>query len=98
MKQSITFCQFTDSFRDHGRDNFSYDGMKALYDWIEDMDDQCETETELDVIALCCEFTEYSDLAEFQADYSNDYDSIDAIQDRTIVIPVSAESFIVQAF
>ena len=46
MKQSITFCQFTDSFRDHDRDNFSYDGMQALYDWIEDMDDQCETETE----------------------------------------------------
>jgi hypothetical protein len=62
MKQTITFSQFHDAFRDMGRlDNFSYDGLKVLYDWFEDLDDDCGTETELDVIAICCEFSEADD-------------------------------------
>jgi hypothetical protein len=60
MKQSINFNQFHDAFRDHNRlDNFTYDGLKALFEWIEELDDSCGTDTELDVIALCCEFSEY---------------------------------------
>lgn len=60
MKQSINFSQFCDAFRDMGRnDNFSYGGLRALFDYIEALDDDCGTDTELDVIALCCEFSEY---------------------------------------
>jgi hypothetical protein len=60
MKQTVSFCQFCDAFPDHGRnDDFTYDGKKALFELIEELDEQCETETELDIIALCCEFSEY---------------------------------------
>jgi len=77
MKQSINFSQFHDAFRDHDRlDNFSYDGLKALYEWIEDLDEQCDTETELDVIALCCEFTEYASADEAASNYF-DYEGME---------------------
>jgi len=65
MKQTINFSQFCDAFRDMNReDQFTYDAKKALFDFIEELDDQCETETELDVIALCCEFSEYESAIE----------------------------------
>jgi hypothetical protein len=51
-----------DAFSNYGRmDNFSLDGLRVLYDWFESMDDDCGTETELDVIAICCEFSEADD-------------------------------------
>jgi|LGOV01.1.fsa_nt_gb hypothetical protein len=60
MKQTVSFCQFCDAFDSHERnDSFTYDGKKALFEFIEDLDEQCGMETELDIIALCCEFSEY---------------------------------------
>jgi hypothetical protein len=59
MKTSVNFSQFCDAFRDMNRnENFSYDGKRALFDFIEEMDDETGSETELDVIALCCESCE----------------------------------------
>ena len=59
MKTSVNFSQFCDAFRAADRnENFSYDGKRALYDFMEEMVDQTGEEYELDVIALCCEFAE----------------------------------------
>ena len=72
MIKQITFSAFCDAFRDMGRnDNFSYDGKRALFDFLEDMADSTGEEYELDVIALCCEFAE-SDVEELIAYYSID--------------------------
>ena len=38
--------------------------------------DDLGKEIELDVIALCCEYAEYDNLEDFQADYSEDYQTI----------------------
>ena len=67
MKQSLTFNGFHDAFRAYDRlDNFSYDGLKALFDWFEDMEENDGEQVELDVIGICCEFTEehWSDIAD----------------------------------
>ena len=53
---------------------------------------------EFDVIALCCEFAEYNNLEEFQADYSEDYETIEDIQNATTVIMIDDDSFIIQQF
>ena len=101
MKQSIGFCQFTDAFKAHGReDNFSYEGLQALYNWIEQFEDDGGTETELDVVALCCEFTEYEDLEEFHGNYSaDDYPDLDTLRDHTQVIEIdNSDRFIIQDF
>lgn len=74
MKTNVSKSDFRDAFQQMGRgDNFSYDGLGALYDWIEELDEGCGTESELDVIAYCCEFTEYENLAEFQGEYFSDF-------------------------
>lgn len=59
MKMTINFCDFRDAFTRHGRENqFSYEGLKALYEHFEELD----PDYELDVIALCCEFFEMKNL------------------------------------
>ena len=99
MKQTISFYDFERAFADCGRaDQFSYEGKRALFDWIEELDDSCGTETELDVIALCCEFTEYDDLNEFNCDYDNNW-SLGDISDHTTLIDIPDEhGFIIQQF
>ena len=72
MKQSITFSQFVDAFRAHGReDQFSYEGLRVLFDELQDYEEQTGSEVELDVIALCCEFAE-CDYDDVIADYNID--------------------------
>jgi hypothetical protein len=60
MITQITKCQFSDAFHTMGRENnFSYDGRNALYDYFTELEEDCGTSVELDVIAICCEFSEY---------------------------------------
>ena len=99
MKETVTLSRFRDSFRELGRDNFTYDGLEALFNFIEEIDDDCGVESELDPIDLCCSFTEYQGLAEFQDDYDADeYKTIEDIENHTSVIRISDEAFIIQAF
>lgn len=95
MKQSITVSQFHNAFISMNReDNFSYEGRHALFYWIVDLDEQIGTETELDVIALCCEFTEYDSFADIQANY-RDLEDLDDLQDMTVVIPFGDDQYII---
>ena len=60
MITSITSTDFVDAFRDMGRqDNFSYSGLRALFDYFEDYSEDTGESIELDVIAICCEYSEH---------------------------------------
>jgi hypothetical protein len=99
MKQSINESEFRTAFHRMGRgEQFSYDGLTALYDYLEQYEDDTGEEIELDVIALCCEYAEYDNLEEFQADYSEDYQTIGDIESDTTVIMIDDDSFIIQQF
>jgi hypothetical protein len=96
MKQTIGLSQFQDAFDAIRPNNFSYEGLQVLFDWIEQQEQETGTEQELDVIALCCDFTE-STYEEVMNDYNladeeflNDEDRpqavIDYLNDETIVV------------
>ena len=78
--------------------NFSKAGLFALFDYLEQLEDDIGEETELDVIALCCEYAEYDSLAEFREDYGEDYNTMQDIEYHTTVIMIDNESFIIQQF
>ena len=60
MKTTVNVYQFRDAFRDMDRyDHFSYEGYQVLFDALEELADDTGSNTELDVIALCCDFVEY---------------------------------------
>jgi len=100
MKQTINFYDFRDAFIKAGRGNqFTYSGLRAIFDYIEDYENDCDTQIELDVIALCCEYTEYDNIAEFWLEYDQeDYPDIDAIEYNTQVIMIDEEAFIMANF
>ena len=99
MKQTITFTDFVQAFHNHNRfDNFGYDGLTALFDYLEALEADTGEELELDVIALCCDFTLYGSFAEFQEAYGDDYETMSELENQTCVIPVDDDSFIVQDF
>ena len=55
MYQTINKSQFRDAFKAMGRaDQFSYDGLGMLFDHFEDT----APDAELDVIAICCAYSE----------------------------------------
>lgn len=100
MKQTINFYDFRDAFHKAGRGNqFTYSGLRAIFDYIEDYENDCDIQIELDVIALCCEYTEYDNIAEFWLEYDQeDYPDIDAIEYNTQVIMIDEEAFIMANF
>jgi hypothetical protein len=99
MIQTINEYQFADAFEKANRGNqFSYDGLRALYDEFDKFEDSSGEQIELDVVAICCEYNEYDSLKDFQEDYGDDYQSIDEIGQATTVIMIDDTSFIIQAF
>jgi len=69
---------------------------------LEELSEDLGEPIELDVIGICCDFTEYDSIEEFKNDYSytigEDIDDIEDIRDYTTVIPIDDKSFIIQNF
>ena len=113
MKNSnITFTEFQNAFHNMNRqDNFSYEGLKALYEYLADLESDLDTEIELDVIALCCEYSEH-DLPSLIQEYGENIDAEELIENgdgvieplmqylenNTTVIPVGKSDYIIQDF
>ena len=99
MKQSVNMYAFERAFKNFERDNFSYDGLKALFEYLEDYEEDTGEEVELDVIALCCDYMEYDSLNEYNDDYGTKYSEIDTIQDDTTLIKIDGgNGFIIQQY
>ena len=101
--KKVSFSEFLDEFERHGRGNqFSHEGKKALFKFLEQLSEDTGQPVELDVISICCNFTEYNSVEEFNDNYGHgigyDVDSIEDIEYFTFVIPVTKESFIIQDF
>ena len=98
MKQTVNEYQFRKAFKECRPNQFSWEGLHALFNWFEEYETETETEIELDIIGICCEWSEYTNLKEFQNDYGIKY-TLAEIGENTIYIPIeNSESFIIQQF
>lgn len=101
---NLSMDDFVREFSEYGReDNFSYYGLKALYEYLSDISE--EVPYELDVIAICCEYSEYS-LEDAVSTYSylieeKDIDNmdemVDILSDHTTVLRTDRQDTIVVA-
>lgn len=111
MKTTVYFSDFCDAFNKMGRkDQFTYDGLRVLFDYIEEVEESCGEEIELDVIGLCCDFAEahWSDIANdysnlFELDTSVDESEqeaqvLDFLADQGVLIGNTAEFIIYRQF
>jgi len=101
LKKTIDLYEFRKEFEDYDRaDNFSYAALDALYDYFEELEDDTGEQIELDVIGICCDYTEYASLQEFREEQGydeEDYPDMDSLRDCTEVIEFDG-GFIVQDF
>ena len=74
MKNTITEFDFCNDFRKVRPNQFSYDGLKALFAWYEQFEADIGEEIEFDPIAICCEWTEYEDLDDYNEQNGTDHD------------------------
>ena len=77
--ESLFISRFEDYKRvetaENKNGNFSYKGLRALFEYLDNLSEEIGENIKLDVIALCCEYSEYKNLDEFLKDYSSaDYE------------------------
>jgi len=95
MYIQVNFSNFYDHFQAIRKDNFTYEGLKVLFDYLEDYETEDEKGIELDVIALCCEFSEVS-IKEALKDYN--LESIEDLKNNTTVLNVNDETIIYRCY
>ncbi len=94
MIQTVNKSQFRDAFIHMNRkENFSYEALGVLFDYFEEVDENWE----LDVIAICCDFTEYESLEGFNKEH-DEAESIDDIEERTTVLRLDNGGFVIQNY
>ena len=69
--------QFREAFRLAGRmDQFSYEGLEVLFDYLDNLSEDTGEPIELDPVALCCEYYE-SSIQELIDNYKIDLSEVD---------------------
>lgn len=113
MKQTVRKSDFTDQFRIMNRlENFSYEARGLLFDYLEEYEESTGEELEMDVIAVCCEYSEESadsiasnymdaeEYAEFkELDEDEQTDQIrEYLNDNTVIVGETPSGFVYQQF
>jgi len=84
MKTTITKSAFMDAFHAYDRyDQFGYAALSSLFDYLEEMEDGMGEEIELDVIALCCDYS-VDTVEEIAANYSIEAEEGEDLRDAVL--------------
>ena len=91
---------FINEFKNVRADNFSYEGLTALYGYLTELEEDGGQEFEFDPIAWCCEYTEYENFKDFQTQHDEfDFKTMDDIWGVSSIIEIPpSDRFIVQNF
>ena len=106
IKEEVTLSYFMDRFNEVRPNNFSYGGLETLYNYLWDLSEDIGEDMELDVIAVCCDYTEYDNEEELIEDYSHiiptytdKSNCLDLLREYTTVLEiVDSPAIIIQAF
>ena len=95
MNDTVTEHTFTDDMIKHG---FSYDGTQALFEHLEQYEQDCDHEIEFDPIAFRRDFDEYANLKKVQENYT-DIKNLEDLRNHTTVIEIpDTKRLIIQAY
>jgi predicted ArsR family transcriptional regulator len=105
----VTKSSFIDAFKLSSRkDQFSYEALEAIFEYLEDYSNDTGENVELDIVAICCEWVEmtWQEVADqYNVDLSqctDDDERIDAVeeylQDETHSVRLSDDSFVFVSF
>ena len=98
MKTTVTKNDFIKAFEN--RNNFTRKGLINLFNYFEEI--ELEDDVELDVIAICCEYTEYCSIQELKECYNIPFVAKKAIkkylEEKTTVLSFEDDSIIIRDF
>ena len=95
--QTVNSSQFHTAFHNADRkEQFTYQGLNALFERLESLAEDTGEPMELDVIAICCDYCEYSDLDEYNQAYGTEHTSWEDVAEETTVILVGVDGAITQ--
>ena len=108
MKTTVSRYDFERAFVDADRkENFSYEALGLLFDYFESYEEETGQEIELDVIAICCEYSEDT-IEDIIANYSIDVEGMDEdekidavrdyLNDNTMLVGETATGFVYLSF
>jgi len=89
IDESLFISRFEDYKRvvtpENKNGNFTYKGLRALFNYLQETTTE-ENPIKLDVVALCCDFSEYKNINEYLDDYgtdlkASDYESDDDLKE-----------------
>lgn len=91
MKTTVNRHHFVRAFEVCGRkDQFTTSALFALFDYLEQWEDDTGEGIELDVIALCCEWAEYKSGIEAAGEYGtvfrDEETALEWLREETMVI------------
>ncbi len=77
MKTRVNFSKFCDTFTSMGRyDQFGYEALHVLFDYLEEYENGTGEDIELDVVALCCDYS-HDSIEDIADNYSIDLSDCD---------------------
>jgi hypothetical protein len=101
MKITLTESEFVNRFLAIRPDNFSREGLRALFGHLEELERDLGEEIEFDPIGLCCEWSEYGSASEACADFGHAEEdpekALEWLRDQTQVVE-AGESVLVLSF
>jgi len=102
MYETVNLSSFTNAFAKVRPDNFTYEALELIYEFLTTYEDETNMEIELDVIAICCDFTEMTqrEIVDAYPDTEPFENSIiDFLTDKTLFLGVTSnDTFVFQNF
>jgi hypothetical protein len=103
MKKTINQSDFVSSFVCSERKNqFSYVALCSLFDYYEQLEQDIGEEIEFDVIAICCDWTEYDTALEAAKLYDFDKEDEDKarsyLENKTTVLSLEGGGVVIVNF
>ena len=98
MKMTMTEYDFINQWPTSRINQFSREGLLALFDYLEHLEQDCGINIEYDPIAFCCDYTEYENIQEASSEYDG-FDTVEDFEGYTTVIEVpNTKKLLIQNF
>ena len=102
MIETVTRTRFINWFRQSNtyKNQFSFEAQFALYDYFEELELDTGEQLQYDPIAICCDYTEYENIEEYNENYQP-VENLDQIRELTTVIEITnpqPKGFIIQNY
>ena len=98
MKMTMTEYDFINQWPTSRINQFSREGLLALFDYLERLEQDCGINIEYDPIAFCCDYTEYDSIQDASLDYDG-FNTVEDFEDYTRVIEVpNSKKLLIQNF